>query len=307
MIKILGWSIRTPSSFARLVVAGALSAALISLDHQGQHLERIRAGLTVLMYPLQLAATLPSRTAGAFANFFQDERALRETNERLRAERELLLARLQQLEALEAENARLRQMLGSAARTAGKALAADIFEVSPEPFTRRIIVTRGSRDNVYVGQPVIDAYGVVGQVTRVAARQSQVTLITDPGHAIPVLVNRSGVRAIAFGTGDADSLRVPHLTAGADIREGDLLVSSGMGGTFPANYPVARVTHVSHDPDEAFLDIRAKPVAQLNHSQRTLLIWPADRPMSAESTGTPGRAKAGAPPPGLSRTGEAQR
>lgn len=306
MIKILGWSIRAPSSFARLVLAGALSAALISLDHQGQHLERVRAGLTTLMYPLQLAAALPSRTTGALANFFHGERTLRETNERLRAERELLLARLQQLEALEAENARLRQMLGSAARTAGKALAADILEVSLEPFTRRIIVTRGSRDKVYVGQPVIDAYGVVGQVTQVAAHQSHVTLITDPGHAIPVLVNRSGLRAIAFGTGDADRLKVPHLTAGADIREGDLLVSSGMGGTFPAGYPVARVTHVAHDPDEAFLDIRARPVAQLNHSQRVLLIWPSDLPASVGGTSTSGETSAGARP-GLSRAGETPR
>ncbi len=274
MINIFGRTIRAPSSFSRLVLLGTLAGVMMILDHRGQHLEQLRSTLTLLASPLQAIAVLPAHSFQAVASLLETRQALREANERLRAERELLLARLQQFEALEAENARLRTLLGSAARVAARALAADVLEVSPEPYTHKLIVTKGARDGAYVGQPVIDAYGVVGQVTQVAAHQARITLITDPGHAIPVLVNRTGLRAIAFGTGEADSLRVPHLTASVDIREGDLLVSSGLGGSFPSGYPVARVTRVIKDPDEAFLDVRARPVAHLALSQRVLLIWP---------------------------------
>jgi rod shape-determining protein MreC len=274
MINVLGRSIRAPSVLARLVLAAGVSASLMFLDHKGQHLEKIRSALVVLVYPLQLVAGLPAATAAVVADFFTGEHTLKETNERLHAERELLRARLQQFEALEEENNRLRKMLGSATRIADKALAAELLEVSPEPFSRKIIVAKGSRSGAYVGQPVIDAHGIMGQVTQVAAHQSRVTLITDPGHAIPVLVNRSGLRALVFGTGDQDTLRVRYLTSGTDIKEGDLLVSSGMGGTFPPNYPVAQVTHIEDDPNESFLAIRARPVAQLNHSKQVLLVWP---------------------------------
>jgi rod shape-determining protein MreC len=211
------------------------------------------------------------------ADYFQSERALRAEIERLRTQQLLLLARLQQFEALEAENERLRKMLGSAARVADRVLAAEVLEVSTEPYTRKLVVNKGSKDGVYVGQPVIDAQGVVGQVTQVAAHQARITLITDPGHAIPVLVNRTGLRAIAFGTGEAERLRVPHLSHEVDIREGDLLVTSGLGGTFPAGYPVAEVIRVIKDPDEAFLDVRARPLALLAMNQRVLLIWPGAR------------------------------
>lgn len=279
MITVFGHPIRAPSSFSRLVLLGALAAVMMALDHHGQHLERLRAALTVLASPLQAIAVLPARTWRALTGFLETERALREANEKLRAERELLLARLQQLEALEAENERLRKMLGSASRVAVRALAADVIEISPEPYTRKLIVDKGARDGVYVGQPVIDAHGVVGQVTQVAAHQARITLITDPGHAIPVLVNRTGLRAIAYGTGEADRLRVPHLTASMDIREGDLLVSAGLGGAFPAGYPVARVIEVIRDDDEAFLDVRARPVAHLSLSPRVLLIWPGGSPI----------------------------
>lgn len=146
--------------------------------------------------------------------------------------------------------------------------------MSLEPFSRRLLVRRGSNDGVYVGQPVIDAYGIVGQVTHVAPHVSTVTLITDPSHAIPVLDNRSGLRAMVFGSGDQEALNVPYLSGVADIKEGDLLVSSGMGGTFPAGYPVAVVTEVEHNPSEGFLTVRARPAARLNHGKQVLLIWP---------------------------------
>ena len=274
MINIFGQSMRAPSILTRLVLLTILSVALMFFDHRGHHLEKIRAGLTVVAYPIHFIAALPSRVGGGIADFFTTRGTLREDNEKLLTERQMLLAKLQQFDSLDAENTRLRHLLGSAARVTDKALAADLVEVSAEPFTRKVVVTKGSQDGVYPGQPVIDAHGIMGQVTQVAGRVCRVTLITDAGHAIPVLDNRSGLRAMVFGTGDPDALKVPYLTASTDIKVGDLLVSSGMGGTFPAGYPVAQVVKIVNDPNESFLDITAKPAAQLNHGKQVLLIWP---------------------------------
>ena len=280
MINVFGRSIRAPSNLTRLILLSVLSAALMILDHRGHHLEKIRAGLNVLAYPILLVAEAPAYVGRTVSDFFVTRSALRADNEKLLTERQMLLARLQQFDALEEENNRLRRMLGSAEQVADKALAAELIEVSSEPFTRKVVVAKGSSDGVYVGQSVIDAQGIMGQVTQVADDFSRVTLITDAGHAIPVLDNRSGLRTIVFGTGDPDILKVPYLTASADIKEGDLLVSSGMGGTFPPGYPVAHVIKIVNDPNESFLAINAKPAAQLNHGKQVLLIWRGNPPKS---------------------------
>jgi len=274
MINVFGRSIRAPSNLTRLILLSALSVALMMLDHRGHHLEKIRAGLNTLAYPIQLVAAAPAYVGRGVADFFTTRGTLRADNEKLLAEQQLLLARQQQFDALEAENERLRRMLGSAAQIADKAVAADLVEVSSEPFTRKVVIAKGSQDGVYLGQPVIDASGIMGQVTQVAVNVSRVTLITDAGHAIPVLDNRSGLRALVFGTGDQDTVKVPYLTANADVKEGDLLVSSGMGGTFPPGYPVATVSRIVNDPNESFLSITAVPAAHLNHGKQVLLIWP---------------------------------
>ena len=280
MINVFGRSIWAPSHLTRLVLLSILSVALMMLDHRGHHLEKIRAGLNALAYPIQLIASTPAYVGRSIADLFTTRGTLREDNEKLLAERQALLAKLQQFDALEQENQRLRNMLVSAALVADKAIAAELVEVSAEPFTRKVVVAKGSQDGVYVGQSVIDAHGIMGQVTQVAGRVSRVTLITDAGHAIPVLNNRSGLRALVFGTGNPDTVKVPYLTANADIKEGDLLVSSGMGGTFPPDYPVARVLKIVSDPNESFLSITAKPAAQLNHGKQVLLIWRGNVPKS---------------------------
>lgn len=284
MINVFGRSIGAPSHLTRFVLLSALSVALMMLDHRGQHLEKIRAGLNTLAYPVQLIAAAPAYLFRGIGDFFITRGTLRADNEKLLAERQALLARLQQFDALEQENQRLRQMLVSAALVADKAVAAELVEVSAEPFTRKIMVAKGARDGVHVGQSVIDAHGIMGQVTQVAGNVSRVTLITDAGHAIPVLNNRSGLRALVFGTGNSDTVKVPYLTANADIQEGDLLVSSGMGGTFPPGYPVARVTKIVNDPNEAFLAITARPAAQLNHGKQVLLVWRGKAPTSGGKT-----------------------
>ena len=253
---------------------GLLSVALMMLDHRGQHLHKIRAGLGVLFYPIQLAAALPARAGGAVLDFIGGDRVLREKYARLDAERPMLLARLEKFAALEAENNHLRQLLGSAERIAEHAEVAELVEVSQEPFTRKIVIAKGGSDNLYVGQPLIDAYGIMGQVTEVGVLQSHATLITDPDHATPVQVSRNGLRAIVFGTGARDGLSVRYLTSSADIKEGDTLISSGLGGSFPFGYPVAVVTHIVNDPNESFLDVSARPIAHLGHNKEVLLIWP---------------------------------
>lgn len=275
MITVFGKPLRGPSPLTRLVLLGLLSAGLMMFDHQGEQVGRIRAGLMVVLYPVQVVAGLPVMLYHGLVDVLTTDKDVKDENEHLEAERVQLLARLQQYESLEAENERLRAMLGAARRVSDRALTAEILEVSAEPFSRRLFIRRGSSDEVYVGQPVIDAYGIVGQVTKmVASYQSVITLITDPSHVIPVLNNRSGLRAMIFGSGDQDSLTVPYLSAVADIKEGDLLVSSGMGGTFPAGYPVAVVTKIENNPGESFLQVRARPAAQLNHGKQVLLIWP---------------------------------
>jgi rod shape-determining protein MreC len=278
MIRVFGREVRVPSHLARLVFFALLSLALMIQDHRGQQLEKIRAGLSLLAEPVLFVAALPARLGGAVLDWLTTGAALREQNEKLRNERQILQAQLQQYEALEQENQRLRGMLGSAARVADRAIVAEVMEASPEPFTRKIIVSKGSRDGVFVGQPVIDAHGVMGQVTQVAWDHARATLLTDPGHAIPVLAVRSGLRAMVLGTGDQDQLKIPYLTAIADIREGDVLVSSGMGGTFPAGYPVAQVARIVNDPNESFLAITARPAARIGHGTQALLIWPGAKP-----------------------------
>lgn len=283
MITVFGKPLRGPSPLTRLVLLGLLSAGLMMFDHRGEQLERVRGGLMVILYPVQVIAGLPVALYHGLVDVLTTDKDLKEQNERLEAERTQLLVRLQQFEALESENSRLRAMLGAAARVADRVLAAELVEVSTEPFSRRLLVRRGTQDNVYVGQPVIDAHGIVGQVTQVSAHVSTVTLITDPSHAIPVLDNRSGLRAVVFGSGDQDSLTIPYLSAVADIKEGDILVSSGMGGTFPAGYPVAVVIKIDNDPGESFLQVRARPAAQLNHGKQVLLIWPGQAATTAKS------------------------
>ena len=177
------------------------------------------------------------------------------------------------LQALERENEALRHLLDAAEKVQDKVLMAELIEVSLDPYTHKILVDRGLRDGTHIGQPVFDPTGVMGQVTQVMPFTSAVTLITDPGHAIPVQVRRNGLRAVAFGTGNSDRMRISYLSQVADIRVGDVLLSSGLGGRFPTGYPVAKVLSVENDPGEAFLHIEAQPTAKIDRSSQVLLVW----------------------------------
>jgi rod shape-determining protein MreC len=283
---------------ARFLLLSAVCLALMILDQRDQHLDRVRQGLSVLVYPVRMLVDLPfSGWKSARTNLASRESLVAE-NEALKRERLNAEFRLQRLAALEMENARLRELLDSQARVGNRALIAEILAVDLDPYRQRLDLNRGLVDGVYVGQALIDAQGVVGQVVRVGPLTAEAILITDADHAVPV--NRSGLRTIAVGTGDSSRLRLPYLTNNQvtnnqDVAVGDLLVSSGLGGVFPAGYPVGRVAEVRYRPDQAFAEVIAEPASSLDRDREVLLVWNAadDVPRASEaaaagSSGDPG-------------------
>lgn len=274
MITASRWSLKAPSSFLRFLFFLILSGILMVADHRGHHLQKIRSALGQLLYPVEVLASLPARTTASVSDYIATTGAQRRELDQLHVERVQLLAKLQKYDQLEAENAHLRELLGAAQRAGDRATTAPLIEVNPEPFTRQLLLGKGADAGVYIGQPVIDAYGIMGQISEVNAGTSRLTLITDSSHSVPVQVVRNGLRTIAVGTGARDQVEAPYLTASADIRVGDLLVTSGLGDVFPAGYPVARVIRIVNDPNEAFLKIIARPAAHLDSGEDVLLIWP---------------------------------
>jgi rod shape-determining protein MreC len=194
--------------------------------------------------------------------------------DRLYQEYTHLKADLLRMRSLESENSSLRELLQASRRIQDQVEMAELLEVGLEPYRHRVIVNRGISSGVYVGQPVIDSEGIMGQVTDVMPTQSVVMLITDLGHAIPVQVERSGLRTVAYGSGSTDELKIPYLTQNSDVRVGDTLMSSGLGGRFPNGYPVAVVQQIQVVTGEAFLSVTAKPVAGVDKARHVLLLSP---------------------------------
>jgi len=270
---------------ARFLLLSLVCLSLMVLDQRDQHVERVRQGLSVLLDPLRVAVDLPFRGWAAVRTNFASREALVAENEKLKGDQLTANFRLQRLAALEMENARLRQLLDSQARVGSRALIAEILAVDLDPYRQRFDLNRGLVDGVYVGQALIDAQGVVGQVVRVGPLTAEAVLITDADHAVPVSVNRNGLRTIAVGTGDSARLRLPYLTNNADIEKGDLLVSSGLGGVFPAGYPVGRIVEVRLRPDQSFAEIFAEPASALDRDREVLLVWNAadEAPRASEA------------------------
>jgi rod shape-determining protein MreC len=282
---------------ARFLLLAIACIALMMLDRRDQHLVRVRQALDVVVYPVRVAVDLPSSTWHSLSDTFAARDALIAENQQFRSERLETEARLQRLEALERENERLRQLLDSTARVGSRALVAEILAVDLDPYRQRFELNRGLVDGVFVGQALIDAEGVVGQVVRVGPLTSEALLITDADHAVPVSVNRNGLRTIAVGTGDSGRLRLPYLTNNASIVVGDLLISSGLGGVFPSGYPVGRVVEVTLRPEQAFAEVLAEPVSALDRDREVLLVFNAPD----------GEPKAALPavPPAAARVAEA--
>jgi len=258
------------------VVFVLVSVVLMTVDHRQHHLNQVRSALSVVVYPLQYVVNFPVEAGEWIKENLTTRRQLEEENASLRTQRLLLKAQLQKLSALEAENIRLRELLQSSFKVGERVLIAEILSVNLDPYKHEILLNKGSREHVYQGQPLLDADGVMGQVVQVGPLSATAMLITDPNSAIPVQVNRNGLRSIAFGTGAIDRLELPHLPNNADIRKGDLLVTSGLGRHFPPGYPVAVVTSVEQDPGQPFAQVSAMPLAHLNQSREVLLVWPGD-------------------------------
>ena len=246
------------------------------VDHRYHHLESLRAALSVLTYPLQLIADLPVSGSRWLSEAFATRDRLQTDNHRLREENLKLLARLQKLEALEAENFRLRDLLESSFKVGDRVLVAELSAVDLDPYKQQVVIDKGATSGVTEGQPVLDAHAVMGQVVHVNPFTATVLLITDASHALPVQVLRNGLRTIAVGTGRINQLELPYLPNDSDIREDDLLGTSGLGGKFPPGYPVARVAQVQRTPGQPFAQVVAEPRAHLDRSREVLLVWTVD-------------------------------
>ena len=261
----------------RLLVLVVLSVALMVVDARFTLLKPVRSQMSLVLMQTYWITDLPQRLFQGVASQFGSRTELVAENEKLKTENLLLQGRMQKLAALTEQNVRLRELLNSSALVNEKVEVAELIGMDPNPFTHRIIINKGERDGVVLGQPVLDARGLMGQVVELMPYTSRVLLLTDTTHSIPVQVNRNGLRAIASGTGNPERLELRHVADTADIKEGDLLVSSGLGQRFPAGYPVATVKEVIHDSGQPFAIVRAVPTAALNRSRYLLLVFSDSR------------------------------
>jgi rod shape-determining protein MreC len=271
---------RGPGLGLKALVLCLLALGAILVDARSQALAPVRDGLTWLLRPVLWVAGLPSAVAGT-AEHLQTRESLIEENAVLRENQLLLQARLQKLDALETENQRLRELLASSGQLQERVLIAEILSASQDPYRQQIVLNRGARDEVYKGQALVDAQGVLGQVVSVGPATSVALLLTDPNHGIPVEVSRTGLQTIALGRGDGQSLVLPYLPGTADVKVGDVLVSSPLGGRFPAGYPVGAITELRHEPGEHFMEALATPAARLNRGRQALLVWSGTLPAPA--------------------------
>jgi rod shape-determining protein MreC len=268
-----------------MVVICIVSIALMALDNRNQAIQSVRSVLTTAIYPIRVLIDAPSSFGHWLGESMSTRDTLQSENRQLTDRILVQNARLQRMAALEAENARLRALMDSTAKVGDRVLIAEIMSVDMNPFRHKIVVNKGSSDDVYVGQALIDAQGVIGQITRNQTFSAEALLITDVDHALPVELLRNQLRTIAMGSGDMERLSLPFLARNADVIEGDLLVTSGLGGTFPPGYPVGTIEEVASEAGERFLRISAKPAARLNRIREVLLIWPEPVAGAAPETG----------------------
>jgi rod shape-determining protein MreC len=262
-----------PALGLRLIVLAAMAAGLMVADHRQHHLSLIRDSIAALAYPVQWAVQAPVQAFDALRESFATRTRVEAENVKLAADNLVLRLKLLRFESLEQENRRLRAVRESSSRVVQRSLVAEIVRVDLDPFRQRVLINKGTRDGVFRGQAAIDANGIYGQVTRAGPFSAEIILISDPEHAIPVQVNRTGARSIALGTGRSGLLSLPYLPQNADVVVGDLLVSSGLGGVYPPGYPVGKVTAVTRDTGQPLLAVEAEPLAGLDRDPEILLVW----------------------------------
>lgn len=293
---------RGPSPLARLTFFTALSLALMATDSRLQYLAELRQNLMTLLHPLQIIANAPSELYEDANEYFSTHHYLLAENERLKKQALIQDVALQRLNLLSLENANLRDLLQAKQSLTETSTLAEIIHVGRDTFTKKVIVNRGTNHNVITGAAVADAKGVIGQVTRTYPSSSEVTLITDKSLAIPIQIERNGLRAIAFGHGRDNTLDLPYLPANVDIKRGDKLVTSGIDGVYPSGLAVATVTEMTTTPDSPFAHIVCAPTSGIENNRQILIVsMPKATPETADKTKKP-LAASGAVQPAATNT-----
>jgi rod shape-determining protein MreC len=263
---------RAPAAGLRFFVYAVIAILLMYLDQRRGWSQQLRYGLQGAAYPVQIVVSSPQRVWQWLRESSATRAGLKADNARLtESARNLQLAQLR-LQALEAENRQLRELKSSLPPLVSHQLLAEVISVETNPLRQRLIINKGRRDGVFRNQVAVDAHGIIGQVTNVGPWSSEVILISDPEHALPVQVLRNQLRSVAEGSGRSGELVLPFLAVNSDVKAGDVLVTSGLGGVFPAGYPVARVTGVVREPEQLVAQVRAVPLAQLKDAREILLI-----------------------------------
>ncbi len=285
---------RGPPLGAGLFFLGLVSVGVMMLDHRANYLETVRLWMGAAASPVYTVVQAPGQLWGWLTGSFADRTELRVENAELSEQLRVARVKLLQFDSLREENVRLRAVREASAGVGGRTMIAEIMRVNVDPFRHRVRINKGADDGVFRNQPVLDAFGIVGQVVQVDKYSATLILISDAEHAIPIQVNRNGIRSIAVGAGDLGKLSLPYMTVESDVKAGDLLVSSGLDGIFPAGYPVARVSKVERNSADTFALVEAKPLAQLDRDREVLLLWtdaPAPMAAPARSTKPPPAAK----------------
>ena len=268
-----------------------LSAVLLLLDVRSDYLVKARAVMTTISHPIHVLAAVPSDFFRGLNEYFESREALQDKNKKLTTQQLLNDARLLKFQTLESENNRLRALLGSSFRLQERVLVAELVTVDLDPFSQWVLIDKGAGDGVTINQAVLDAQGVMGQVADVSQWTSTVVLLTDPSHAIPVEINRNGLRAVAIGQGLGQPLKLIHMPQNSDIKEGDVLSTSGLGGRFPQGYPVGMVDKIGGPTGEAFIAIDVIPLAKLDTSRELLLVLPGEKITSSITSKSLGEEK----------------
>ena len=278
---------RSPPIKLRLTLAVILSFVFMGADKYTGGSATLRAFLNSLVTPIYYLASLPENSLSWTVSEFRSRSALQAENEQLKEQQLIQSETLQRFNFLQKENDQLRALLDSPLRQEGKKMIAEVMAIDTHPFRDVVVINKGAVDGVFEGQPVIDEFGVVGQVTSVATTSSRVILISDSTHAIPVRIERNGVRAMVEGTGRINLLKTNNVPHSIDMVKGDVFVTSGLGGRFPEGYPVARITVIEHDMSLPFTQIAAEPMARLDRVNRVLLLWFAKDPAIEEEEAAP--------------------
>lgn len=274
---------RGPSLHNRLAIALLLSVLLIVIDHKFDGFKSSRVYLNSLMSPLQYMANLPSEMLNLSAERLASQQSLIKENKQLTNRILLMSEKLQRFDTLQNENNQLRKLLEAPVKIEMRKRVAELMAVDQNPYSQQVLINKGAIDDVYLSQSVLDEKGIVGQVMEVGTTNSRVLLITDLTHSIPVRIVRNNVRFIAAGTGSLDELALRHVPHSADIVEGDMLVSSGLGNVFPEGYPVGKVTQVVRDESRPFAQVAVEPMARLNRMKYLLLLWPAEHELAPDA------------------------